>query len=94
MLFRTGIKAALCYGSCVIGRSPTEIKRLETIALRSVGPHTKGASRCAKLVHHQHLIDDQMYSAVARLAKDTWRSRTRQSRAMPMAGEVDGLIGA
>ena len=94
MLFRTGIKAALCHGSCVVGRSPTEMKRLEQIALRSVGPHTRGASRCAKLVYHQHLVDDQMYTALARLSKEVWRARARQARALPIGGANDGLTGA
>ena len=89
-MFRTGVKAALCPGACVIGRSPEEMKRIETLALKLGWSAHQRVSRSAKLVYHS-LVDEKMFAAFGRLSNEIRRARSRQKRAMAIAGKQDGL---
>ena len=50
-------------------RIPSEMERVEHLAVRALSPSTKGVSRTAKLAYHQELVADAQIACTAQLLR-------------------------
>ena len=85
-LLRSGILPAMLYGSEIVGKAPPQVKQIERLAGRALGPSASGTSLRAKLLWHRGPTDHATCTSAVRLAAEIWRAAQGDPRALPLAG--------
>ena len=89
-MYNTGIRPVSEYAMGLHGVAPSEMERVEQLAMRALSPTTKGESRTAKLAYHLEPVADAQIARTIQLIREMWRTRPGATDTLPIGGS-EGL---
>ena len=85
-IFATGLLPAVGYGAEVTGFSPTELRRVVALGLKTVSPSNRGASRAVRLALSEAALTDRLaVAALHRFSSEVWDALRGAPTAMPLS---------
>ena len=82
-IFAAGVQAAATYGVEVVGIADSELKQLQTTALSSMTPSTRGRSRAAVFVAKGDPTWRPAVAPILRWAQEVWQAASAKKSAVP-----------